>query len=416
MILKTRFKLFALVPVEKLSTLSSMVSYFDETDQEGLNLTLIYVGVNLLLLLAILMIAAKDTRKGLKLRHEKAHALKTHQNNGGDVELEVNRVRSKSGSPDIGPGGAIPTTSRSVTLGNQSQSPPMDGKASTAEFLSTDDPHLEEKMGNVGSKEDNNINNNINNNNNNDNNEEKNVYPSGPAYESGFGHGRFSSMLKSDGTIDESCGATTMFCCATFWFDLLTRSYLYTAVFVHIWDSGSDLGVLYTYYNDPEWRNLAYTSAFIMLAYRIFSSFSLWKAQRGCRDICLQFFDFHLFLSVYRSSLVAHPTDTLYWIRTMEAILEAFPQIVISLVFLYDAADLLVFVSLLGSLASIVFSLLHYTNVVFAFVGIKGQITYWTRFLFRLCEVLGRAMTLALIWYVQTKKEEKKWWTSHVFS
>ena len=161
----------------------------------------------------------------------------------------------------------------------------------------------------------------------------------------------------------------------------------------------SDLGVLYTWYVDDTWRHLAYISTFVMINYRVFSSLTLWRAQRGWRDILLQCCDFQLFVDVYRSSVTLHVTDTLYWIRTMEGILESFPQILLSFVFLYDSEDLFVFISLLGSLISIVISLIHYTDVVFVFRGTKAIIVFCIRFSFRLCEVLGRAMLLALIWY-----------------
>ncbi|ETO17334.1 hypothetical protein RFI_19988, partial [Reticulomyxa filosa] len=160
----------------------------------------------------------------------------------------------------------------------------------------------------------------------------------------------------------------------------------------------SDLGVLYTWYSDPKYRTLGYVSTALIINYRIFSSISFYNASRSYKDVILQFLDLQLFVDCWRSSVDDKPTDTLYWIRAMEAVLESAPQSLLQFVYLYDQVNLLVLISLLGSLASVINSLLHYDDIIFVYQGIEWYMTYAIRFCFRLCEVVGRAMILALIW------------------
>ena len=182
----------------------------------------------------------------------------------------------------------------------------------------------------------------------------------------------------------------------------------------HAWDQGSDLGVIYTWFTTEEgkWTYLGWIAIGILVNYRIFSAYSLRNAQRGWRDTVMQVFDFQIFVDVYRSFEAVKPTDSLYWIRAMEAVLESCPQILLQFVYLYQEDDPFVWLSLLGSIASIISSLLHFTDVVFVFQEpeetasgclklwsmVKWYIGYGSRGLFRGCEVISRCMVLALIW------------------
>ena len=211
-------------------------------------------------------------------------------------------------------------------------------------------------------------------------------------------HGQVSSLGKVN---------SVKICCGAFVDDIMNRSFIYSAFLVHVWDQGSDLGVIYTWFteDDGRWTYLGWIALGIMMNYRIFSAYSLRKAQRGWRDTILQVLDLQLFVDVYRSFEDVKPTDSLYWIRAMEAVLESCLQILLQFVYLYQENDVLVWLSLFGSMGSLVFSLLHYTDVVFVFEdgesfceSIKWYIAYASRFLFRLFEVTSRCMVLALIW------------------
>jgi len=197
--------------------------------------------------------------------------------------------------------------------------------------------------------------------------------------------------------------------------DMMNRGPIYSAFLVHIWDQGSDLGVIWTWFTDDRWRYLGWISIGVLIQYRLFSAYSLRKAQRGWRDTLLQVLDLQLLVDVYRSFEDVKATDGLYWIRAMEAVLESSLQILLQFVFLYQATDAVVWLSLFGSMGSVIFSLLHYTDVIFTdeqseeeveqascceriWLKIRWYVGYVLRFLFRLCEVTSRCMVLALVW------------------
>ena len=161
--------------------------------------------------------------------------------------------------------------------------------------------------------------------------------------------------------------------------------------------------MIYTWFTEDEgkWTYLAWISIAILVNYRLFSAFSLRRAQRGWRDTIMQSLDLQLFVDVYRSlnEEIAKPSDSLYWIRAMEAVLESCLQILLQFVYLYQEKNIFVWLSLFGSMASVVFSLMHYTDVIFQHnEGFTFWVSYATRFLFRACEVTSRCMVLALIW------------------
>eukprot|EP01083_Nonionella_stella_P190447 705371_1 len=207
---------------------------------------------------------------------------------------------------------------------------------------------------------------------------------------------------------------TAKVCCSAFCTDIINRSAIYSALLVHAWDQGSDFGVIFTWFTEDNgrWRYLGWISIGIIINYRLFSAYSLRKAQRGWRDTILQVLDFQVFVDVFRSFEEVKSTDQLYWIRAMEAVLESCVEILLQFVYLYEETNPLVWLSLFGSLTSVIFALLHYTDVVFVFdtnrlahnfchgiwLKFKWYIAYISRFLFRLCEVTSRCMVLALIW------------------
>eukprot|EP01084_Bolivina_argentea_P059154 107982_1 len=207
---------------------------------------------------------------------------------------------------------------------------------------------------------------------------------------------------------------TAKVCCSAFCTDIINRSAIYSALLVHAWDQGSDFGVIFTWFTEDNgrWRYLGWISIGIVINYRLFSAYSLRKAQRGWRDTILQVLDFQVFVDVFRSFEEVKSTDQLYWIRAMEAVLESCVEILLQFVYLNEETNPLVWLSLFGSLTSVIFALLHYTDVVFVFdmnrlahnfchgiwLKFKWYIAYISRFLFRLCEVTSRCMVLALMW------------------
>ena len=205
----------------------------------------------------------------------------------------------------------------------------------------------------------------------------------------------------------KSCDVALFLCC----------SFLY----ISYW------GVAFDWFNNSDYRYLCNTWVIAACIHRLFSAVELfidnrgmgikdggkYEYQNGILIILLQLLDVEIFRDVYASIISydkhPHEKDRMYWIRTMEAVFVSFCLTVCTFVYLFDnqptnPENFFVFVTLFVALASTTFALVHYTQsetLTFGHFSKKNKaITEAIEAVFRLCEVLGRSLLFALIWFV----------------
>ena len=183
-------------------------------------------------------------------------------------------------------------------------------------------------------------------------------------------------------------------------------------------------GMAIDWYGDSEWRYLANSWMIATGIHRVFSAIELYIDNRGmnrnsknCKTgmiiICLQLLDLEIFRDVYATILSnqrhPHEKDRMYWIRAMEAVFVSFGLTVLLFIYLFDnpptnPQNFFALVTLFVALISSSFALVHYTQsetVTFGHFSKRTKgIVEAIEIFFRLCEVLGRSLLFALIWFV----------------
>ena len=191
---------------------------------------------------------------------------------------------------------------------------------------------------------------------------------------------------------------------------------IYAPVIVYCFDVITDLNILVLWFelakenNDNingkiNMKTMAGASLGILLSYRLISAVSVFVASRDhpIRDSILQFFDFYIFLEVYRSHIQRHPTDNLRWIQELEATLESSPQILLQIIYLTKIGQtnyLLVLLSLTLSLTTLVFCVSYEDGHYMVSKANHYNRYFVIRFTFRLTEILSHEIIYVLLFIV----------------
>ena len=218
----------------------------------------------------------------------------------------------------------------------------------------------------------------------------------------------------------------------SFWKDLRSKKKCFFPLIANIFDQSSDIGFIFGMYglmskemnkgnNYCENINATYLfslSLFFFLFYRITSSVMVFI---GTKNICYAIGQFLFEYMLYRSIYVNYrlkckePNSGQLWIQNMEAMFEAFPQLVLQMYYMIQTDQLEWFV-----IISIIFSMLSMVNKTVSedkglfWRGIDGnwQDAEWTckrlpcvnslyllRLLFRVFDISHRVLIIVIVWY-----------------
>ena len=230
---------------------------------------------------------------------------------------------------------------------------------------------------------------------------------------------------------------TSVFSMKTFGKDLWSKKKCFFPFVANIFDQSSDIGVIISLYllqqDELEYDHdcaginasyLFYLSIMFFLLYRIVSGISVYF---GTKNIYFSLGQFLCEFMIYRAIWVNYvlqcdePCSPQRWLQNMEAMLEAFPQLIIQMFFLIQTTD--VDSNTIGAqlfiLFSIIISLLSLTNKAVSedkplFNSpqwqqakwkckppfIKKNPQYLIRVLFRIFDVSSRVIIIVLVWSV----------------
>lgn len=110
----------------------------------------------------------------------------------------------------------------------------------------------------------------------------------------------------------------------------------------HCWDVATDISVLIKWgiaaYTDEKLANidfmmLFWTSMIVQMGYRVVSAIALYKSEKSKITFVLQFCDILMFREIYISHMECRKTDTLVYLKKLEACIEAAPQLILTTFF-----------------------------------------------------------------------------------
>eukprot|EP01083_Nonionella_stella_P175224 609630_1 len=160
------------------------------------------------------------------------------------------------------------------------------------------------------------------------------------------------------------------------WFILFSeKQKMYIALIPYVFDQGTDLGVIFTYYSlwqDASKNDAAeigsanpkyffFASIFIIIVHRIISTIAIYRLTRKCTDVLLQCFDLLIIKTIWLNYKLNNkePTNPQRYLHVLEATFESCPQILLSVGYLFKSEQetsplSMIYVSVLFSLWSLV--------------------------------------------------------------
>eukprot|EP01084_Bolivina_argentea_P047180 86929_1 len=200
--------------------------------------------------------------------------------------------------------------------------------------------------------------------------------------------------------------------------DMWTRRALYLPLLYHIFDTASDFGTSYIYYESIDYDNsylqLFLSSLLVIFVYRIISSILVFVRTKQWKSALLQFFDLYIY-QILIKSWELNKTDaskTQKYIASLEAYLEAFPQIILSstavmsLIARSDPDYFVLFSALLSltsvSMTAVAEDLTYFKPDSSIRIRTKKHCKikwkHLNHILFRYCDVFLRSFVLMSIW------------------
>eukprot|EP01084_Bolivina_argentea_P047179 86924_1 len=199
--------------------------------------------------------------------------------------------------------------------------------------------------------------------------------------------------------------------------DMWTRRALYLPLLYHIFDTASDFGTSYIYYESIDYDNsylqLFLSSLLVIFVYRIISSILVFVRTKQWKSALLQFFDLYIY-QILIKSWELNKTDaskTQKYIASLEAYLEAYPQIILGSTAVMtelsknDVNEFNYFIlfSALLSLTSVSMAAVAEDLTYFrADSSIRRKkycgLFYFNHILYRYCDVFLRSFVLMCVW------------------
>ena len=126
-------------------------------------------------------------------------------------------------------------------------------------------------------------------------------------------------------------------------------------------------------------------------------------AKHKWRWTILQLFDLVIFYEVYKSHQIEKKTDRLRWLHSMEATLEAAPQIILQIIYLLrnneEDTQTIVLIGLILSILKLGITAVNADDIqVTRQAKSKLDLKFWIRFFFRFTEITSRVFVYVLIW------------------
>ena len=227
----------------------------------------------------------------------------------------------------------------------------------------------------------------------------------------------------------------------TFGQDLWNKKKCFFPFIANVFDQSSDIGVIISLYLMSEYENksndndchginatyLFYVSIIFLLLYRVVSGIAVFVCTYNVKFCFGQFIcEFMIYRAIWVNYVLEcdEPCSPQKWLQNMEAMLEAFPQLIIQMFFLIQTTEIDnnssvdIFGTQLFVLCSIIFSILSLTNKAVSedkplFEAEKWKKTkctckppfiknpqYLIRVMFRILDVSSRIILIVLVWSI----------------
>eukprot|EP01084_Bolivina_argentea_P055346 101480_1 len=195
---------------------------------------------------------------------------------------------------------------------------------------------------------------------------------------------------------------------------ILNKKSMYLAILVHLFDTSTDIGVIFDWYelskdekeNNIEgidMKGLFWAGVCTLFFYRIISSIIIYNMTHSIKKTIFQFFDVELFETILINFKLkrTNPCDPQIFIQKMEGVLESTPQSILQLIFIWKIQkepNYLVIISLIFSLISLSSRFSADDTKLFNQRDTKLYCYYAMRKLWRMLDVTSRIFILSTIW------------------
>eukprot|EP01083_Nonionella_stella_P099279 279133_1 len=203
-----------------------------------------------------------------------------------------------------------------------------------------------------------------------------------------------------------TCGRVTI----EYFKEMLRNRSIYSPSLQHTWDVATDISVLLkwgkhafqgTDMDHIDFVPLFWTSLFVQVGYRLVSGYAVYKSERSFKKAAMQVCDLLMLREIYVSHVDCRITDTLVYIKKLEAVLEAAPQLILTTYFFLRVGTLehsyTEIIGWLWSFFTLSTKVINDDTKMYKHIKSRWNRQFMYRCLFRLFEICSRVMVIGLV-------------------